>query len=91
MFMHHGFHEFYYRLHAFWFIGTIIAILPIWRICDRVGLSPWLSLLLFIPLANIISVYYLAFAEWPSQRGSTGGMPPGHGSSAGTGPGPTPT
>ena len=88
MFMHHGFHGFF---HAFWFIGTILVIIPFWRICERAGLSPWLSLLLFIPLVNVIFVYYVAFAEWPSQRGSTGGMPPGYGSSAGTGPGPTPT
>ena len=73
MFMHHGYHG----LHAFWFIGTILVIIPFWRICARVGLSPWLSLLLFIPLVNIIFVYYVAFAEWPFQRGSTGGMPPG--------------
>jgi hypothetical protein len=36
-------------------------------------------------------VYYLAFAEWPSQRGSSGGIPPGYAPGAGTGPGPTPT
>lgn len=81
MFMHHGFygHHGFFGFHAFWFIGTIIAIIPFWRICDRAGLSPWLSLLLFIPLINIIFVYYVAFAEWPSRRGT------------GTGTGPAPT
>ena len=79
MFMHHGF----YGFHGLWLIGAIIAIIPFWRICDRVGLSPWLSLLLLIPLANIIFVYYVAFAEWPSRRGSTGGAPPGFGPSTG--------
>ena len=68
MFMYHGF------LGFFWPIAAIIAIIPFWRICDRVGLSPWLSLLLLIPLANIIFIYYLAFSEWPSQRGA-GGTP----------------
>ena len=79
MFMHHGFygHHGFFGFHAFWFIGTIIAIIPFWRICERAGLSPWLSLLLFIPLVNIIFVYYVAFAEWPSQRGNTGGTLPG--------------
>ncbi|HVS76761.1 MAG TPA: hypothetical protein VHE11_07490 [Steroidobacteraceae bacterium] len=85
--MYHGFHGF----PGFWLIGAIIAIIPFWRICDRAGLSPWLSLLLLIPLANIIFVYYVAFAEWPSQRGGTGSAPPGFGPGAGTGPGPTPT
>lgn len=93
MFWHHGF----YGLHDVWLIGTIIVIIPFWRICDRAGLSPWLSLLLLIPLANIVFVYYVAFAEWPAQRGSAGGMPPGFGPGAtpgpspGAGSGPTPT
>ena len=93
MFMYHGFYGFH---HGIWLIGTIIAIIPFWRICDRVGLSPWLSLLLFIPLANIIFVYYVAFAEWPAHRGSAGGAPPALGGptaagpGAGPGPGPTP-
>ena len=86
MFMHHGF---YYGFHGFWLIGAIIAIIPFWRICDRVGLSPWLSLLLLIPIVNIIFVYYVAFTDWPSQRGSSGGTPPGFGPS--TGPGSAPS
>jgi hypothetical protein len=43
----------------------VIAVAPFWRICSRVGHSPWLSLLMIVPLANIICVYYLAFSEWP--------------------------
>ena len=50
MFMYHGF------LGFFWPIAAIIAIIPFWRICDRVGLSPWLGLLLLIPLAKIIYI-----------------------------------
>ena len=90
MFMHHGFygHHGFFGFHAFWFIATIVAIIPFWRICLRAGLSPWLSLLLFIPLVNIIFVYYVAFAEWPSQRGNTGGTPPGYGSGTGAGTAP---
>ena len=91
MFMYHGFYGFYGFHHGLWLIGTIIAIIPFWRICDRVGLSPWLSLLLFIPLANIIFVYYVAFAAWPAQPGSTGSSPPGFGPTIGPGPGPGPT
>jgi len=88
MFMYHGFYG-YYGFHGLWLIGSIIAIIPFWRICERAGLSPWLSLLLLIPLVNILFVYYVAFTEWPAQRGSTGGTPPGFGPTP-TGPGPTP-
>jgi hypothetical protein len=53
-----------------WLIASTIVIIPFWRICTRAGYSPWLSLLLAIPLVNIIFVYYLAFSEWPSQKGT---------------------
>lgn len=84
MFMYHGF----YGFQGVWLIGSIIAIIPFWRICERAGLSPWLSLLLLIPLVNIIFVYYVAFTDWPAQRGSAG-TPPGFGPTS-AGPGPTP-
>jgi hypothetical protein len=53
-----------------WVIAEIILIIPFWRICRRVGWSPWLSLLLAIPLVNIIFVYVLAFSDWPLQKGT---------------------
>jgi hypothetical protein len=51
-----------------WLILSIIAVVPFWRICQRVGHSPWLSLLILLPLINLIFIYYLAFADWPSDR-----------------------
>jgi hypothetical protein len=63
----------YYHNHgygSFWLIGAIIGIIPFWRICTRIGWSPWLSLLMAIPLVNIIFIYVLAFSEWPSQKGT---------------------
>ncbi len=53
-----------------WLVMVVVAIIPFWRICARVGFSPWLSLLIIVPLANIIFFYFLAFSEWPSQKGS---------------------
>lgn len=52
-----------------WLVFAVIAIVPFWRICTRIGWSPWLSLLIVIPLVNVIFVYILAFSEWPSQKG----------------------
>jgi hypothetical protein len=62
----------YYQHHLgpFWLIGAIIAIIPFWRICTRIGWSPWLSLLMAIPLVNLIFLYVLAFSDWPSQKGT---------------------
>lgn len=39
-----------------------------WRIISRTGHSGWLSLLMFIPVANIVVLLILAFGEWPIYR-----------------------
>jgi len=56
----------------FWLVMAAIAIVPFWRLCQRVGYSPWLSLLIVVPLLNIGFVYYLAFSEWPSRKSDSG-------------------
>ena len=45
-------------------VGIFIYIIPFWMIFKKAGFSPWLALLLFIPLANIIILYVLAFSQW---------------------------
>jgi hypothetical protein len=61
---------YHHNLYGVGLIGAIIAIIPFWRICGRVGYSPWLSLLVAVPLVNLIFIYFLAFSEWPSQKGT---------------------
>jgi hypothetical protein len=39
-------------------------IVPYWRIFSKAGFSGWLSLLMVVPLANFIVLYYVAFANW---------------------------
>lgn len=68
---HHGF--------GLWgIIVMVIAVVPFWRLCARVGYSPWLSLLIIVPLANIAFIYFLAFSEWPARGGTAapGGAAP---------------
>ena len=48
----------------FFLMGIVIYIIPFWMIFKKAGFSPWLALLLFIPLANIIILYVLAFSQW---------------------------
>jgi hypothetical protein len=43
---------------------SIIALIPYWVIFKKAGFSPFLSLLMFIPLINIVVLYFLAFARW---------------------------
>lgn len=45
-------------------IGFAILVIPFWFICKKAGFSPWLSLINFIPLGNLILIYVLAFADW---------------------------
>ena len=47
-------------------IFGVLIIVPFWLIFSKAGHSKWLSLLMIIPLVNIIAIYYLAFSEWPS-------------------------
>jgi hypothetical protein len=48
------------------FAVVIIAIvlIPYWVIFRKAGFTPWLSLLMFIPLANLLMLYVLAFSQW---------------------------
>jgi hypothetical protein len=47
-------------------VYILIFVLPFWHIYKKAGFSPWLSLLMLIPLVNLIMLYVLAFAKWPS-------------------------
>ncbi len=53
---------------VFWLVAVFIGVVPFWRICKRVGHSPWASLLVMVPLLNIIFIYWLAFGRWPSEK-----------------------
>jgi hypothetical protein len=47
-------------------IGFVV-FLPYWQIFKKAGFSPWLSLVMVIPLVNLCALYYLAFAQWPGK------------------------
>ncbi|VVE68051.1 membrane protein [Pandoraea captiosa] len=51
-------------------VSIILVGVPVWRILTRLGYSPWLTVLAFIPIVNIISLWLLSYANWPSQRTS---------------------
>jgi len=48
---------------AFWFF---VLVVPFWQIFKKAGFSPWLSILMAIPLLNAVVLYFLAFARWPN-------------------------
>ena len=61
----------------FGLIAIVVVIIPFWFICRKAGMSPWLSLLWFVPFGGLILCYVLAFADWnvvPAPQ--TGYVPP---------------
>ena len=43
-------------------------LIPYWRIFKKAGFPGALSLLMLLPIVNVIMLYYLAFADWPSLK-----------------------
>lgn len=60
---------------AHWLIFAIfIAVLlyPVGRILNRIGFSPFWSVLALIPLVNLIALWVLALSDWPRERARSG-------------------
>jgi uncharacterized membrane protein YhaH (DUF805 family) len=52
-------------------LSTILSIPPIWVIFRKAGYSPWLSLLVFVPVVGtLVQALILAFGSWPALQGS---------------------
>lgn len=47
----------------------VLFVLPYWKIWQRTGHSGAWALLMLVPLANVISLWVLAFKDWPALRG----------------------
>ena len=53
------------------FVIAIIAgiiVLPYWKIFSKAGYSGAFSLLMLIPLLNVIMLFFLAYADWPALK-----------------------
>ena len=51
-------------------IFAALVVIPFWFIFTKAGYSKWLSLLMLVPIANVIMLYFLAFSTWPIHRGT---------------------
>lgn len=55
-----------------WLIGTILFIVPAWRITGKAGFPPALALLIILPLLGSLCLFIiLAFTEWPALKRRT--------------------
>jgi hypothetical protein len=49
-------------------ISLAIFVIPGWRIARKAGYPGAVSLLLLIPMLNIVFLWIFAFSRWPNQR-----------------------
>jgi len=47
---------------------TTMIIVSWWRIYTRIGWSPFLALLMPIPIGGVVVVMYVAFSRWPIEE-----------------------
>ncbi|QEE30863.1 hypothetical protein FTW19_24400 [Terriglobus albidus] len=62
-----------------WVIFAAIVIVPFWQIFKKAGMAPALSFLMVVPLANLVTLYVLAFSPWKTPvvpAYATAGYPP---------------
>lgn len=55
--------------HWLWaLVIAIIAVIPVWRICQRTGYPGWMGILILIPMVNLLLLYFIAFSDWPADK-----------------------
>jgi len=47
---------------------AIVFLVPFWKIFEKAGFPPALSLIMLIPIANLVALYFVAFSTWPGHR-----------------------
>jgi hypothetical protein len=56
------------KLGGIMILAAVFCVYPFWRICSKTGYPGALSLLVFVPVANIVLLFFLAFSKWPIER-----------------------
>ena len=46
-----------------------VLLIPSWTIVKKAGYNPALSLLVLVPIVNLVALYVFAFSPWPEHRG----------------------
>ena len=50
-----------FMLSCFW---ILLVVIPFWQIYKKAGMSPALSILMIVPIVNLVMLYVLAFSQW---------------------------
>jgi hypothetical protein len=66
--MHFGFFPMLGPAELMVLASALILVWPAWRICAKAGFPGPLGLLVILPVLNLVLLFFLGFAEWPSLR-----------------------
>jgi len=44
---------------------SLIVLWPASQICRRIGFPWWIALLSIVPIANVLLLWFVAYARWP--------------------------
>jgi hypothetical protein len=47
-------------------IVGFLTVLPFWKMLGKAGYHPAWSLVVFVPIVNVIALYIFAFSYWPN-------------------------
>tara|TARA_R110000787_G_scaffold118916_1_gene229842 strand:- start:561 stop:731 length:171 start_codon:yes stop_codon:yes gene_type:complete len=47
-------------------VWAVVIVIPFFQLWKRTGHNGWISLLMLLPLVNLVMLYVLAFKEWPA-------------------------
>jgi hypothetical protein len=56
---------------VWWPLVAALVIIPLWRICEKLGFPGILSVLALVPILNLGLLYFLAFSEPPHSNTSS--------------------
>ena len=59
---------FYLFIICFSLVIVVLTVVAYWKICEKAGFPPPLSLLMLVPIANLVLILYIAFTEWPALK-----------------------
>lgn len=57
-------------------ILAVVYVIPFWQIFRKAGYPGPLALLMFLPVVNVVMLWYLAFSRWPVHREAEGSRQP---------------
>ncbi len=60
----HMFSGLFVLVPVFLLVMMVIYLVPFWMIWKKAGFSPWLSILMVVPLVGFVMLYVLAFVDW---------------------------